>query len=88
MHLQSGAGPVTKALFWKRCIVYNAEYWLTRLLGFFVDKLDNSSFDYIFQCVIVPLSFIKEMGNSGTVAGAVLLKVNGFSVISKRKDGY
>lgn len=28
------------------------------------------------------------MGNSGAVAGAVLLKVNGFSVIPKGKSGY
>ena len=29
-----------------------------------------------------------KMGSSGAVAWAVFLKVNGFSVISERKDGY
>jgi len=28
------------------------------------------------------------MGNCGTMAGAVFFKINGLSMISKRKDGY
>ena len=31
---------------------------------------------------------IEEMGNRGTVAGAVFFKIDGFSTVSNRKSGY
>ncbi|MCI8380020.1 MAG: hypothetical protein HFH72_16190 [Lachnospiraceae bacterium] len=31
---------------------------------------------------------IEEMGNRGTVAGAVFFKIDGFSMVSNRKNGY
>ena len=54
----------------------------------FIDELDDCAFKYPFQSGIVPFSFVEEMGNGGTVAGAVSFKINGFPMISKRKDSY
>ena len=51
-------------------------------------ELDDGAFEYVFQPGIVPLPFIEEMGDCGTVAGAVFFKINGLPMISKRKDGY
>ena len=56
--------------------------------GFLIDELDDGAFYYIIQFRIIPFPFIKEMDNCGTVAGAVLFKINGLSMIPKRKDGY
>ena len=57
-------------------------------MGFLIDKLNDGTFEYVFQSGIVPFSFIEEMGHGGTVARAVFFKIDGFPMISKRKDGY
>ena len=79
---------MTKALFWKRW--YHPQYriWVFQTQGFLIDELDDGAFKYVFQSVIVPFPFIEEMGNCGTVTGAVSFKINGLSMIPKRKDGY
>jgi len=69
-------------------IIHNVDYGLSRPPGFVIDKLDGGVFEYVFQPDIVPFSFIEKMYDCGTVAGAVFFKINGFPMISKRKDGY
>ena len=68
--------------------VHNAEDGFSRPLGFLIYEVDDGAFEHVFQPGIVPFPFIEEMGNCSTVAGAVFFKINGFSMISKRKDGY
>ena len=57
-------------------------------MGFFINELDDGAFQHVFQRGVIPFSFIKEMRNRGTVAGAVLFKINSLSMIPDRKDGY
>ena len=57
-------------------------------LASFIDELDDSALEYVFQHGVIPFSFIKEMRNRGTVAGAVLFKIDSLPMISKGKDGY
>ena len=80
--------PLRGLCFGRNGIIHNAEYRLSRQQGFSIDELYDSVFEDIFQAFVIPFAFIKEMGNSGTVAGTVSFKVNSFSVISKGKDRY
>jgi hypothetical protein len=57
-------------------------------LGFLIDELDDSAFQYVFQFGIIPFPLIKEVRDRGTVAGAVLFKIDSLPMISKGKDGY
>ena len=56
--------------------------------GFFIDELDDSAFQYVFQFGVIPFSFIEEMCNRGTVAGAVFFKIDSLPMIPEGKDGY
>ena len=55
-------------------VVHNAEHRLSGLPGFLLNELNNGTFKYAFQTGIVPFSITEEMGNRGTVAGAVISK--------------
>ena len=57
-------------------------------MRFLIEELDDGVFQYVFQFGIVPFPFIQEMRNRGTVAGAVLFKIDSLPMISKGKDGY
>ncbi len=79
---------MTKLRFGGDSVIHNVEHGFSRALGFLIDELDDGTFEYVFQSGIIPFSFIEEMGNCGTMAGAVSFKIDGLSMISKRKDGY
>ena len=53
-----------------------------------IDNLYHRAFEYILHLGVIPFSFVEKMGNRGTVTWTVSFKINGFSMISKRKDGY
>ena len=57
-------------------------------MGFFIDELDDGVLQYVFQFGVIPFPLIKEMRDRGTVAGAVLFKIDSLPMISKGKDGY
>ena len=56
--------------------------------SFLINELNNGTFKNVFQTGIVLFSRIEEMGNRGTVAETVLFKIDGFSMVSNRKNGY
>ena len=56
-------------------------------MGFFIDELDDGVLQYVFQFGVIPFPLIKEMRDRGTVARAVLFKIDSLPMISKGKDG-
>lgn len=69
-------------------IIHNTEYRFSCGKGFPVNKISNSVFQVILQLGAAPFPFVKEMGDGGTVAGAVILKIYGLSLITAGKYSY
>ena len=67
---------------------YRQEYRFSCGKGLPVNKISNSVFQDILQPGAVPFPFVKEMGYGGTVAGAVVLKIYGLSLITAGKHSY
>lgn len=66
-------------------IVYIAEHWFPRVLGFLLNELYNNTFDSIFQPKTALFSLVKEMGNGKIVTGAVF-KVKNSPDIQRKTD--